>query len=290
MPTMKKIFFIAALLAGNTSFCQSIPNPGFESWSTAGMFLAPDGWAGSPGVIQSTQSHTGTYALQCTVDTFTNPRTAALDTVVGSAYSGAATMGPPAPGSNLNGFALATRPDSLTGWFKFHAMGPDTAAVVITISKWSVATNSRLVVGQAVYPVMQSDSVYRRFSMALQYANDSMPDTCVIQVLSANPTAPRHMGTSIWVDDLAFTNVPSAIESVAKTGNITAWPVPFTDVLTVAVDAAEIKEISLYNIAGVAVVTTTNPVLHTSGIPAGIYLLRAITNNGEVSRLEVLKK
>ena len=287
---MKKILLIAALLAGNTSFCQSIPNPGFETWSTAGMFLAPDGWAVSPGVIQSTQSRTGTYALQCTVDTFTNPRTAALDTVVGSAYSGAATMGPPAPGSNLNGFALTTRPDSLTGWFKFHAMGPDTAAVVITISKWSVATNSRLVVGQAVYPVMQSDSVYQRFSMALQYANDSIPDTCVIQVLSANPTAPRHIGTSIWVDDLAFTNVPSAIATAVKTANVMAWPVPFTDVLTVGLETAEIKEISLYNISGVAVVTTSNPVLHTSYIPSGIYLLRTTTIEGAITQQEVIKK
>src|SRR5262249_20573161 len=92
---MKKLLFIACLLLSGNAFCQSIPNSSFETWATSGPFFAPTSWAVSPGVKQSGQAHSGSWAIQCTVDTFTNPFTSSLDTAAGTAYSGAMLMGPP---------------------------------------------------------------------------------------------------------------------------------------------------------------------------------------------------
>ncbi|MDB5283497.1 MAG: hypothetical protein JWO06_2572 [Bacteroidota bacterium] len=38
-----------------------IPNPGFESWDNPAQ---PTGWTNSAGIVQTTQSHTGTYAAK----------------------------------------------------------------------------------------------------------------------------------------------------------------------------------------------------------------------------------
>ena len=207
---MKKILLFAALCISAPLFAQTIPNNGFETWAAAGPFMAPTGWAVSPGVRQSNQAHSGSWAVQCTVDTITNPATSTLDTVVGNVYSGAMTMGPPVPGTNLNGYAFTSRPDSITGFYKYHAMGPDTMIITVTLSKWNTATNFRDIVGKAVFVNGINDSVYKRFSTPLQYGSALAPDTCVIQITAANPQAPKHMGTSAWADDLAFTNHSTA--------------------------------------------------------------------------------
>jgi hypothetical protein len=289
---MKKVLFIAGLFIANSSFGQAIPNNDFETWAAAGPFMAPTGWAVSPGVRQSNQAHSGSWALQCTVDTFTSPATSALDTIAGMAYSGAMTMGPPTPGANLNGFAFTARPDSLTGFFKYHAMGPDSMAVSVTLSHWNSATNLREVVARATFTNGTNDSVYRRFSMPLQYAGTATPDTCVIQIQAANPQAPKHMGTSAWVDSIAFANHnTTAVTEIANTATFVAYPNPFTNTLEIqAAGTTKLKSLELVNLAGQMVVSATGTTLNTANIPVGTYVLRALSTDGQVTTQKVVKE
>ncbi len=285
---MKNVIAGILLLIAGQSFAQTIPNASFETWATSGPFFAPTGWAVSPGVKQSNQAHTGTYAVMCSVDTFTNPMSSALDTVVGMVYSGAATMGPPAPGANLNGFACTGRPDSLTGFFKFHAMGADTATISITLSRW--VAGARFVVARGLFSAATSDSVYQRFSSAINYVSDSTPDTCVIQIVCASPQAPKHMGTAIWVDDLAFTMHTTAIATVEIENSVAIYPVPFTNVLNVAISGTNnIATVTLANINGQIIYSGDSHTINTTELASGIYLLVVTTDSGASVTRKVVK-
>lgn len=289
---MRIIILIAGLLITGNAFSQTIPNAGFETWATSGPFFAPTGWAVSPGVHQSNQMHSGSWAVQCTVDTFTNPGTSTLDTVVGTAYSGAMTMGPPIPGANLNGYAFTSRPDTLTGFTKFHAMGPDSFRVSVTLSYWDTTTHARHAIAQATFTSGINDSVYKRFSTPLQYTSSSIPDTCVIQITAANPQAPRHMGTSVWVDDMAFANhSTTSVDEVTTNNNFVVYPNPFTDVINIC-ESGKIKMVraQLFNIQGQEINNTSDNYLNTADFASGAYILRVTSNDGQISTQGIIKK
>ncbi len=289
---MKKLLLFAALFCAQQAICQTIPNNSFETWATAGPFFSPSGWAGGPGVKQSNQPHTGSWALQCSVDTITNPSTSTLDTVAGSTYSGAMTMGPPVPGAPLPGFATTSRPDSLTGFFKYHALGTDTCTIVATLSRWNTTSHVRETVGFALFTNGINDSVYKRFSVPLTYLLTATPDTCVVQVMCANQQAPKHMGTTVWVDDLAFANHSTVEVNTINTGNAAmVYPNPFSSILNVTEsENAKIAAVELFNLAGQQILQTTGKTLNTSGLPNGNYFLSIRTNDGKTEVRQVVKQ
>lgn len=72
---MKKLYFIILLLSAgfaNASLPDSIPNSGFEQWSTTGWFDYPTGWMTNNSqllaavVIKDTLSHSGNLAMRLT--------------------------------------------------------------------------------------------------------------------------------------------------------------------------------------------------------------------------------
>jgi hypothetical protein len=276
---MKKILIACALFCTLNAGAQTIPNAGFETWSTTGPFPMPTSWAGAPTVHQSNSAHSGTYAVVCTVDTFTNPATTTLDTLAGQVYSGAATMGPPVPGANLNGFALAARPDSLTGFYKYRAMGADTLRIEVMLSKWNTATMSRDAIANAAFMDFQNDSNYKRFSIPLNYTSASTPDTCVIVLSCASPQGPKHMGTSLWVDDLAFANHPATGITALPAAQYLVYPNPFTSVINVSAGKA-VQQLDLYSNTGKKVATATSGTLPAATLPSGMYLLQITTETG----------
>ncbi len=290
---MKKLLFIAALVVANNSFAQTIPNAGFETWAVAGPFNAPTGWAVSPGVRQSSEAHSGSWALQCTVDTFTNPFTSTLDTVAGIAYSGAMVMGPPSPGANLPGYAFTARPDSLTGFYKYHAFGLDTCSVMVQLSKWNSATSTRTSIATARFSSSINDSLYRRFSTNLVYTDTAAPDTCVIIITAAaGGPAPKHMGTSVWADDLAFANRnTTGVTPLLTSNNFSVYPNPFTHTLNLN-EAGNIKaeRMQLTNLLGQVVLQTTTKTLNTGGLANGTYILQVLASDGSVASQKVVKQ
>ena len=287
---MKRLL-LALLLINTAAFSQSIPNAGFETWSASGPFLAPNGWGVSPGVKQSTDAHSGSYAMLCVVDTATNPMTSALDTLPGIAYTGAQSMTPPTPGSNVGGFAITSVPDSLTGYFKFRSPGNDTLLITASLYKWDAAAGSRHITGTATFTSSITDTAYSRFSVPLVDTSASLPDSAIIIIAAANPQGKGHLGTSLWVDDLAFTMTTTTLAQVV---NITSQPIlypnPFTHQINLETHGTPIKHITLFNMAGQTVRSTTATTINTSLLQAGSYFVEMEDADGNRYTEKVVKE
>lgn len=286
---MKKILASAALLCALQSTGQTIPNAGFETWATVGPFLAPTGWATSPAVTQSSAAHSGSWALQCRVDTVTNPMTSTLDTVAATAYTGAATMGPPPlPGTSFGGFAYSAWPDSITGYYKYSAAPNDSFTILAQLCKWDATTHTRTIIKQARWTSAAAASSYTRFCLPLIAAGSATtPDTAFIQVFAADQQAPKHMGTSLWVDDLSFITLPNAVHQAPALANTVVYPNPFTEKITVT--GTGIKTIIIRNAIGNSVITAANNVINTANLAPGIYYLTIINNAGEQTTKQIQK-
>ena len=292
MHRIKHILLAAGILSTVSAAGQTIPNPGFEIWATAGPFLSPSGWAGGPGIRQSTNAHSGTYALQNVVDTFTNPATLTLDTVVAMAYTGAATMGPPVMGSAFGGYAFTSRPDSLTGFYESFTAAADSFTIVAELTHWNATSVSRDVIGVARFSSNVNTPSYQRFSLPFQYMTSATPDTAFIGIMPANPQLPKTMGSSVWVDDLAFVTNATAVDQVNRaTGAITAYPSPFSNELNISTTGNEpITQALLYDLQGRIIARSGSSSLSTAALPQGVYMLSVVTTNGLTHTQIVVKK
>jgi len=287
---MKKLVLFTILFITTHAFAQTIPNPGFETWATSGPFLAPSGWGISPNVLQSTQAHSGSYALQCVVDTFTNPMTATLDTIPGVAYTGAQSMMPPGPGSTIGGYAFTGAPDSLTGYYKFQTLATDSFTISVILYYWDSSAGNRTIVGQSMFSSGRKDSLYSRFSMPVNYSSSTAADSALITIMSANPQSGAHLGTSLWVDDLAFISNTTAVTTIVNPGTTAKiFPNPFSDQLSVLQNAG-IKYVTLTNILGQEVLRGTTETLNTSGLTDGIYFITITSADGSVTTQKVIKQ
>lgn len=287
---MKKLLFLICLFASATGFSQTIPNAGFETWTQAGPFLAPSDWATSPNVSQSTLVHAGSYAALLYVDTITNPQTSTVDTIGGLMYTGVQTQGPPPPpGTSYGGFPYTGRPDSLGGWLQFISQQGDAFSVTVQLSKWNNTSGTRDIIGSATMSNTMDIPNYMYVNMGLAYANSETPDTAFIQ-FSVGDQVQRHIGTSLWVDDLVFiTNNANAIAGITSAQNVSIAPNPANASFTLKSNKSGLHY-SLHDLQGRYVLngitSGLNNVISTDHLETGLYLLR--TEQGDVYKIQVL--
>ncbi len=279
---MKKLLFYFLLLLSAKVIAQPIPNNGFENWSQQGPFLTPNSWAISPGVKQAMNAHSGSYALTCSIDTFTNPQTSTLDTIAGMAYSGAQTMGPPQPGTNLSGYAFAFRPDSLTGWATYMTQYYDSFSIAVTLSKWNSTSGMRETIGFGEWVSNAVIGNYTRFALPINYMNNTVPDSALIQIQILGGPGAKHIGTTLTVDDLLFVTVtlPNAIATLENTTTtLELMPNPATTALMVKTTAV-FDHFEISNLVGQVVMQTNVTAFSIAALPNGMYTLSAIKKDG----------
>ena len=288
---MKRILTIICMLASITAFSQAIPNEGFENWSKAGPMLMPDGWAIGPTTMRSTDAHSGSYSMEFTVDTFTNPLTHTLDTVPGFAYTGPSSMLPP-KGKFFGGFAFTGRPDSITGWYKLTSVGNDTAMVYVALSKWNSTTNSRDIIGGVSFGTGTTVTSYNRFSEPLFYYSTATPDTAVILLSLGFVGKAKHFGSKAWVDDLAWAGgtIMGVEDQSLFSSNLKIYPNPATDKLNIQLTGnAKIKNVELVNIVGQTLVNSNEAYLNLSSYPNGVYFVKVTDMAGKQSVSKFVK-
>ncbi len=283
-----KSFLLAAVLLFTATAYGQIPEPGFENWSASGPFMAPNGWAVSPGVVKSPDAYAGSWALQCKVDTFTNPFTSTLDTIAGTAYTGAMLMSPPAPGSLYGGFAFIGVLDSFVGYYKFQGAPGDSTVIMAYTSHWDAATSTRQIVQQATFSTGQASATYQRFSVPFSAMTSvGGMDTAFVQVMAANPQRPLHMGTSVWVDAIEFRLLPDAVNDV-QPATFNVYPNPFSGNIIIA--GGNVKKAGLLNMMGRVVAETTTNTLDAAGVPPGMYFARIEAADGTVTVKQLVKQ
>ncbi len=178
-------FILSCFLALTAN--SQVPNPGFESWTSG----EPDGWvtsnapeAGLVNVVQSNDSHTGTYALRGeVVNFFGTPMACVIQS-----------------GPGGHGFPISQQYHSFECYYKFTSVGGDKFSVNVALKK----SGNPIAQGAVALPV--TVGTYTYLSVPLDYTTTETPDSAVIQISITGPvTGPDvHVGSEMIVDDFSL--------------------------------------------------------------------------------------
>jgi hypothetical protein len=274
MKTSVLFVIVSALAVLTAPVLAQIPNPGFETWSGG----EPTGWVSSningivTNVTQSTQSHSGTYALKGDVVPFF---TALLAPVIQS-------------GLNARGTPYTQRPASVTGYYKFTPQGGDRFGVNVVLYHGG---SEGTAVATAALAITAGASSYVQFNAPFVYHTSDIPDTVILQFQIVGPVTGTdyHLGSTFTLDDLAFAG-SAGVEEDARLIPIDLqlqqnYPNPFNPTTTISYSLPARSDVSVivYDLLGRAVATLAQGVdgpgtrsvsFDGSALTSGTYLCR----------------
>lgn len=193
----KSLLFISMLVAGATSsIAQTIPNPGFETWTSG----EPDGWGTSNalvagGVTQTTSKKSGVAAIKIQ----TNAGQAGIAVSSGTITTTGVT----------GGFPFSSRVVDLSGFLRYVPTGGDTALISVILTKWNGSSRDTIGTSLDTLTVGWATTLYNPFTTIIKYTAVGNPDSAQIILRSSIGTGVA--GSVLLVDDLSFTLPPPPI-------------------------------------------------------------------------------
>ncbi len=295
---MKKSYTIAACcLLSVAAFAQTIPNQGFETWTSMGSYSVPAQW----GTMNNTTKAASIYTAE--KGTPGNPgssylkltsKTTPAGVANGIAVSGkldTLTMQP------KSGFAFSSQPAKLTGSWQHMIYGSSQGSITATLTKWNSTTKVREVVATATQTLSGMAMSWATFSINFSYVSGNMPDSCII-FLKASGSSPTNLDY-LWVDNLAFSGTATFVEDQARgVRGLTIYPNPSSTTFFVDfnLEKSQNIEIQMIDLNGKLVKEAdigsvngaTKYSLSIDGIAKGEYFINVIADDGtEVKKIVI---
>lgn len=241
---IKSLFFLAAFFLNANLFSQTIPNAGFENWTTT-TYADPDNWGtlnattfplGATTVDQASPGFSGNYFIQ--IATKNIPP---MGIVPGYAVTGNID---PVTYAASGGFPISVRPASITGMCQYMAGSlTDYATIVVFLSKWNTTTGIRDTISYTKYLFLGMEMAWISFDIPLLYQSPLTPDTALI-ILGASFDHPAAF-SYLWVDDIAFSGIESTIENESYQNSLTIFPNPSNGYLNLMCHADQISNVTI---------------------------------------------
>lgn len=301
------------LLAVSANAQEQLDAPGFESWTNAGSATQePVEWSSlktSDGGVflnavvpqlcwRSSDAHSGSYSVELrTVGSAIGPANGLLTNGrVHAELDVANSYMFTDQGEEQWRTSLASRPDSLVGWFKASPALGDRANVGALLHVGdgrlpAFGTEANYVAGASWKAPFGTVSDWTRFSTPFQYLDDRVPEW-VLLILTSGDSAGSMIGTKVWFDDLALIYNVHCTASVSEgelqpgqptdllvsyaTGGAPTAPIQFSVELSDAQGSFEQATVigSVVSSAAQGVVPCTIP----AGVPPGAgYRIRVVT-------------
>jgi hypothetical protein len=198
---MKKhnIILIATfLLTATYSFCQQIPNGGFETWTSTNYFEEPEPYTTSNSlsymmgdtvvVAKSTDHYAGSYSARL--------ETMALGT---DTVPGLMMIGELSGGNIIGGVPFNDRPDSLAGYVKYDLEGGDELYIVCLF------TRQGLPIGTIESTFSGTQGNFTRFSTPIDWLIPFLnPDTLKVVISNTSEITTGHPGSTVYLDHFQF--------------------------------------------------------------------------------------
>lgn len=289
---MKKITIsIVAAFISASSFAQTIPNAGFENWSTVSSYQNPDGWDNLNSMTAPMSAYT------CLKGTPGNPGSSYIKLISknvsmmgimpGVAVSGVIDM---TTYSAASGFAFTQRPQSLNGAWQYMASGADAGYVAAYLTQWNTGTNQRDTIAMINESLTSMAMSWTNFSLNFMYMSNNAPDSAIIILSSSGPTPVAN--SYLYVDNLAFAgSVAGITENKNAICQLSIFPNPANNQLNINVTGVKNKaQVDVYNVIGSKVKTLTNvdfssnQTIDISSLADGQYILKITSSNTVLSR------
>ena len=190
-------------------------------------------------------------------------------------------------GNSLKGLEGASFPANRR-WKYFHGLyrydrdSTDVASVVVTFFKDGTLIGA----AQQDFDKDQLDE-YKYFYQPITYLNASVPDSASVIIACADPEDPLGMSTTLWIDNLSFTDHTADINESLSMG-LMVYPNPVKDILHINRPNPEQTYYELMNLEGRKVLEGTGTQINLSNLPSQVYILRV--RDAEVSStLKIVK-
>ncbi len=266
--------------------CFSQPNGGFENWYTVFSSESPVGWQTlnflqftlppnpiSAFKVSGLDKHSGNYALKIkTVHLNNNPLPNVLDDTMGLSFTGVINI---SPSSYRYGFPYAGRPEKLEFWYKYLPVGADQGGVRVTLTRWNGVKTDTLAFAE---DTISYNPNYGIFELPLTYFSNEIPDSATIFLASSRHRDVARVGTTLYLDDMAFTGWVGIDEKNSHPPKI--YPNPASDNITfsnlpVNADVIEVADVTGKKIESYKL-KDTNLNISTVRFNAGTYLYTVI--------------
>jgi hypothetical protein len=286
---MKKTKFtliVAFVFATVITKAQTIPNAGFEMWTSMGSYSDPDSWTTHNAATSSASTYTAEQG------TPGSPGSAYLK-LTSKMVTGMGIMN----GTADSKFAYNVRSQNFTGKWQHMIYGSSQGSVDIQLTRWDMATHARVTVASGQVTLSGMAMSWANFSVPLTYMdNANNPDSCMITFAASgmNPTANDYL----WVDNLAFTGtvaIVSGINDVTNSNvNVAVSPNPSSFIWNVSIQTTEKVSLTLFNVLGkqiemVQPINPTEPIkINNENLSSGIYFLQ-IANSDKTKTIKLIK-
>ncbi|MES2395210.1 MAG: T9SS type A sorting domain-containing protein [Bacteroidota bacterium] len=279
---MKKLVIILILFASGILFSTAQPNGGFENWTTEASYEIPDGWAtlnflsllSPPNPVSvfkaiGIDKHSGNYAMKVvTIGVTNNPNPGLIGDTAGGVFTGRITLSPFSYGY---GFPYTGRPEKLEFWAKSNPVGSDSASALVALFNNNGTIRDTVALGKMVIP---PTSEYQLFHMDLTYYSTGIPDTASIAFGASKYKSHAEIGSTLFIDDVAFTGWVGVEEKNIYTNKVKVFPNPAHGNLTITTEIEEAQNLKISDVSGKMVgrfkiqnyITSINTSLYTEGL------------------------
>lgn len=279
---MKKAILFILLAAFGCITAQ--PNGGFENWTQEFSYEIPNDWQtlnflslSNPSAAISAfkavgiDKHSGNYALKLkTVQVTSSQLPQEFGDSIGGAFTGKINF---SPFFYKFGYPYNGRPEKLGFWAKYTPVGNDTALAGVILRSWNGIVSDTIAVGLMNIP---PSPVFTFYELTLDYIEGFLPDSAVIGFYPSGDTADARIGSTLYVDDVAFTGWVGIDESLQKQSLVHVFPNPAKNSITFSNYVEKGGNIHIRDITGKllssVILTDDKTSVNTGLFPAGVYI------------------
>lgn len=283
---------MSAILLTAISNGKAQANGGFENWITTSGMLEPSGWQTlnflsvfvnplSAFKAAGIDKHSGNYALKLqTVFLQHNPAPNILPDTTGGAFTGKVIV---SPLSIKLGIPYTARPEKLEFWAKYIPVGNDIAGAFVLLQKWNGTGHDTIAYNDINFG---STSTYTLFQMNLNYHSTALPDTVTIGFSSSYVKLKARVGSTLYVDDVAFTGWVGIDEHINYTDKVKIFPNPAKENITIDAQISEADNVQIDDVSGrligVYKIQNYSTNINTGVFAEGIYFYRIRDKNNKI--------
>ena len=291
---MKKLIIKTAILFFSIFKISAQPNGGFENWSPYFNIENPDDWGtlniltfvagGNPQSVfkaSAKDKHSGNYALKIKTVYFNNkPDYNAIKDTMGIVFTGRIELSPVAI---KYGFPYSQRPEKLEFWAKYNPIGLDNAGAQVYLRKWDGSKNDTIAFGEIV---LTETLAYTNFQVNLTYYSSDSPDSAIIAFASSNYTAIARVGSTLFVDDVAFVGTVGIDKQKNTADSFKILLNPANDNVIIYTQREDAFCVKIFDVSGKNVGTykfeNYNASINTSSYASGNYFFEIYKKNNNV--------